>query len=540
LKLKIFYIIIQDNSEAKVPIIRMVNNPDKTPILLVEDDPDQAQVLSYFLGNNGYAVDWQNAPRLAYEAARSKSYQLILLDIMLNAEEDGFDLCRQFKQEEGLKSIPIIMVTARADVKDRVSGLRAGADDYVIKPFSQEELLARVQAVLARKHYFDFNEKYRALLENSDDIVLFLNLEGEIEQTNHQAAVKLKGLTRPGADKFRLVTLFAEPFAANLRQLFQRVAAGFDVSGNNWRLQAPLSGMEIVDVRLVPLSQGRRISGMGCILRDATPREKVLQEMEAQKRDLASHLKHTSDQLGEMQQQLILSEKMAVMGQLAAGVAHELRNPLNIISTSVYYLRRILAGDHPKAKEHFDILEEEIARSQRIISSLLDFSRKSPPEQSDIDINAVLGQTLALVKKELAMNDILVRTEFAPAVKAWVNADDLKQIFLNLILNAKEAMPYGGKLYIRTLNADDHTIRIEFSDTGVGIPEDIQDKIFDPFFTYGKEGRGTGLGLTIVHSAVERNGGQISIHSELDKGATFRISLRRRAGESEKKAEKAD
>jgi len=273
---------------------------------------------------------------------------------------------------------------------------------------------------------------------------------------------------------------------------------------------------------------------MGCILRDATPREKVLQEMEAQKRDLASQVKHTSDQLGEMQQQLILSEKMAVMGQLAAGVAHELRNPLNIISTSIYYLRRILASDSPKAKEHFDILEEEIARSQRIISSLLDFSRKSPPERSEIDVNAVLGQTLALVKKELAMNDILVRTEFAPAVKAWVNADDLKQIFLNLILNAKEAMPYGGKLYIRTLNADDHTIRIEFSDTGVGIPEDIQDKIFDPFFTYGKEGRGTGLGLTIVHSAVERNRGQISVSSELDRGATFRISLHCRPADPEK------
>ena len=318
------------------------------------------------------------------------------------------------------------------------------------------------------------------------------------------------------------------------------MAAGFDVSGNNWRLQAPLSGMEIVDVRLVPLSQGRRISGMGCILRDATPREKVLQEMEAQKRDLASLVKHTSDQLGEMQQQLILSEKMAVMGQLAAGVAHELRNPLNIISTSVYYLRRVLAGDHPKANEHFDILEEEIVRSQRIISNLLDFSRKSPPERSEIDINAVLGQTLALVKKELAVNDILVRTEFAPSVKAWVNADDLKQIFLNLILNAKEAMPYGGKLYIRTLNADAQNVQIEFSDTGVGIPESIQDKIFDPFFTYGKEGKGTGLGLTIVHSAVERNGGQISISSELDKGATLRISLRRRAGAPEKKAGKED
>ncbi|HNW60945.1 MAG TPA: response regulator [bacterium] len=500
-------------------------NPEKNLILLVEDDPDQAQVLRYFLGNNGFAVEWQNSPRLAWESARSKSFQLILLDIMLNAEEDGFDLCRQFKQDEGLRNLPIIMVTARADVKDRVSGLRAGADDYIIKPFSQEELLARVQAVLARKHYFDFNEKYRTLLENSDDIVLFLNLAGEIEQTNHQAAVRLQGLDAGGSAHFPVHALFAEPFAGNLVQLYPRVAAGFDISGNNWRLRAPHAGMEVVDVRLVPLSQGRRIAGMGCILRDATPREKVLQAMEAHTRDLASQVKHTSAQLGEMQQQLILSEKMAVMGQLAAGVAHELRNPLNIISTSVYYLRRILASDNPKAKEHFGILDEEIARAQRIINSLLDFARKSPAERGEIDINAVLLQTLALVKKELAMNDILVRTEFAAAARAWVNSDDLKQILLNLILNAKEAMPYGGKLYVRTSQTGPHAVQIEFSDTGVGIPAALQDKVFDPFFTYGKEGKGVGLGLTIVHSAVERNLGQIALTSEVDKGTTFRITL---------------
>ena len=499
---------------------------ENTLILLVEDDPDQAQVLGYFLRSHGYTVEWQNSPRKAYETARSGTFQLILLDIMLNAEDDGFDLCRQFNRDEQLKSIPIIMVTARADVKDRVSGLRAGADDYIIKPFSQEELLARVQAVLARKRYFDFNEKYRALLENSDDVVLFLNLAGIIEQTNHQAAVKLRAHAQAGGSlKFALKELFAEPFTSTLGDLFQRVAAGFDVSGNNWRFQAPLSGMEVVDVRLVPLSQGQRISGMGCILRDATPREKVLREMEAQTLDLASQVKHASAQLGEVQQQLILSEKMAVMGQLAAGVAHELRNPLNIISTSIYYLRRILASDNPKVKEHFDILNEEIARSQRIISNLLDFSRKSPIERSEIDVNAMLGQTLALVKKELAMNDILVRSEFADSIKAWVNSDDLKQIFLNLILNAKEAMPYGGKLYLRTSNRDDHTVQIEFSDTGVGIPPAIQDKIFDPFFTYGKDGKGVGLGLTIVHSAVERNHGQITASSELDKGTTFRITL---------------
>jgi signal transduction histidine kinase len=151
----------------------------------------------------------------------------------------------------------------------------------------------------------------------------------------------------------------------------------------------------------------------------------------------------------------------------------------------------------------------------------------------------VLHQTLALVKKELAMNDILVRSEFSESAKAWVNSDDLKQIFLNLILNAKEAMPYGGKLYIRTATHDHDTVQIDFSDTGVGIPPGIQDKVFDPFFTYGKEGKGVGLGLTIVHSAIERNRGQITLTSEVDKGATFRIVLPQQPAAGEKRGSRS-
>ncbi len=497
---------------------------EKSAILLVEDDPDQALVLRYFLRNQGFDVEWYNAPRAAFQAAQDRVYHLILLDIMLNAEEDGFDLCREFKQHASLRDIPIIMVTARADVADRISGLRAGADDYVIKPFSQEELLARVQGVLARKHYFDFNEKYRTLLENSDDIVLFLNMDGEVEQTNHQALSKLPQIASKSG-KFKIAGLFEETFSANLQQLLGRVAAGFDVSGNGWRLRRPHGDIESVDVRLVPLSRGRQIAGMGCILRDATPREKTLQAMEAQTRDLAHQVEHTSARLSELEQKLILSEKMAAIGQLAAGIAHELRNPLNIINTSIYYLRRLLNSDHPKVREHFEILDQEVARSQRIISDLLDFSRKSSHERHDVDVNAVLEQSIGLVKKELANYDILVRMELSPIPKAYVHGDDLKQIVLNLILNAKEAMPYGGKLCIRTHTPDQLQIGIEFTDTGVGIPLEVQDKIFDPFFTYGKEGRGVGLGLAVVHSAVERNQGTIQFTSKPDKGTTFHITF---------------
>ncbi len=491
-------------------------------ILLIEDDEDQAVVLSYFLRNKGFTVQWCRAPREALEAAQQQDIQLILLDIMLNAEEDGFDLCRHLKSDERLKAVPIIMVTARAAIQDRVAGLRTGADDYIIKPFSQEELLARIETVLRRKQLYDFNERYRALLENSNDLVLFLDLHGRIQQTNQPAQLQLAEFLQNKSNA-NLVDFFDDDLADHIRPLFERVAAGFDVSGNSWRMKFGLA-MENVDVRLAPLSQSGRIIGMGCILRDATHRERTLQSMQSTAQDMRKQVEHSHAQIGELQSKLILAEKMATMGQLAAGIAHELRNPLSIIGASIYYLQRTISPMTEKTSEHFRIIEAEIQRSQRIISNLLDFSRKSQPGRTEVDVQALLDQILALVKKELAIHDILVRKEYQDIPYCYVNADDVKQIFLNLILNAKEAMPYGGKLIIRTRPEEAYAL-IEFSDTGVGIPEEIRDKVFDPFFTSRKDGQGTGLGLSIVHSAVQRNHGKIDFTSVANRGATFRIQL---------------
>ena len=489
-------------------------------ILLIEDDEDQAVVLSYFLRNRGYAVEWVNAPRAAAEAAQQQEYHLILLDIMLNDEEDGFDLCRHFKSVERLKGIPIIMVTARAAIQDRVTGLRSGADDYIIKPFSQEELLARVETVLKRKKLFDFNERYRTLLENSNDLVLFLDQQANIEQANQMAHLHLADSLQSGS-RHNLIDLFSEELHDHIKPLFERVVAGFDVTGNSWRLKSGLTDLEVVDVRLVPLSQSGRIAGMGCILRDATHRERALQ---SSAQDLRKQMEWSSAQINELQSKLILAEKMAAMGQLAAGIAHELRNPLSVISTSVYYLQRTLSPQNEKAVEHFRIIEAELQRSQRIISNLLDFSKKSDQGRSNVDVQALLEQILALVKKELAVHDILVRKEYQEIVPCHVNADDLKQVFLNLILNAKEAMPYGGRLIIRT-HVEVNEVVIEFSDTGVGIPDNIRDKVFDPFFTSRKDGQGVGLGLSIVHAALQRNQGRIDFTSVANRGTTFRIRL---------------
>jgi len=307
--------------------------------------------------------------------------------------------------------------------------------------------------------------------------------------------------------------------------LLGQVLSGNEVNGTSWRLKNAGQKIISVDAKLLPLHKGERIVGIGCILRDSSQREKAYQVFEKKTQALQKEVETTSARLSEVQQKLIMSEKMAVMGQLAAGVAHELRNPLNIVSTSIYYLQKVLPDQNDKVREHFTIIRSEIQRAQTIISNLLDFSQKSAQDRTEVDINALLEQTLALVNKELAVNDIVVKRAFSAVDRCYINPDDVKQVFLNLILNARDAMPQGGTLTISTRPRGDGFVLIEFTDSGVGIDKDVMDKIFDPFFSTKKTGDGVGIGLSIVHSAIERNKGTIEVKSKPGKGTTFSLHL---------------
>ena len=500
-------------------------DPNERPlILLIEDNKDQAYVLSYYLQNCGYSVDWCNTPNIALKTARQKDYRLILLDVVLNADEDGFDLCRQFKSDQVLKSIPVIMVTARTAAKDRVSGLKLGADDYITKPFSKEELVARIEAVIRRKEYFESSRRYQELVENTDDIVVFLNRQGIIEHANRHAEFLLPDYISM-SEKVRFHELFQDGYSNSISIVLERVLEGNEVSGNSWRLKKSKLNVSSVDAKLLPLRRAEKVIGIGCILRNATPRERVFEALEQNTKALRQEVKQSSELLSEMQQKLIMSEKMAVMGQLAAGIAHELRNPLNVISTSAYFLKRFLNSEHPKVEEHFGIINEEIQRSQKIITNLLDFARKSAVDRAEINIIAILEQTFALVQKELSNRQIVIKTEFSDVKTCYVNPDDMKQIYLNLILNAKDAMPDGGTLFVKTRMEEEDIVIVEFIDTGSGIPEEMQSKIFDPFFTANKEGKGVGIGLSIVHSAIQRNKGFITFKSKDGEGSTFILGL---------------
>jgi polar amino acid transport system substrate-binding protein len=216
---------------------------------------------------------------------------------------------------------------------------------------------------------------------------------------------------------------------------------------------------------------------------------------------------------------------MAAIGQLAAGIAHEIRNPLAIITNALYDLAEIVDSGNPEVREDLRIATEEMDRVQAIINSLLEFSRESRAERELVDVNDLVRKTLQLMHKYLQNNDVQVITELPQLDPCHANENALRQIFLNLITNAVQAMPHGGELRVRTSRATADRMRLEFSDTGVGIPEHQLKDIFNPFFTTKSSTQGTGLGLSVVHSVVRRYHGDIQVRSTPHQGTTFTIEL---------------
>jgi PAS domain S-box-containing protein len=226
-----------------------------------------------------------------------------------------------------------------------------------------------------------------------------------------------------------------------------------------------------------------------------------------------------------LESQLIQSEKMAAIGQLAAGIAHEIRNPLGIITNALYDLEEIVDTNQREVAEDLHIAKEEMGRVQAIINNLLEFSRESRAELEVVDINDLLRKTLQLMHKSLQNSDVRVIAEFGSLTTCVANQNALRQIFLNLITNAVQAMPRGGELRLRTTPLLDGRVQLEFADTGVGIPPENLKDIFNPFFTTKEPGQGTGLGLSVVHSVVRRYKGEIRVESQVDRGTTFTIEF---------------
>ena len=230
------------------------------------------------------------------------------------------------------------------------------------------------------------------------------------------------------------------------------------------------------------------------------------------------------DELGRTQAQLVHSEKLASLGVLAGGVAHEINNPLMVILGRTELMLMDDDTDDP-VKQNLDTIRTETERIAHIVQGLLTFSRKSRQDKIEtVNLNEILERTLMLSEHQLTVGNVRVEKEFhrdLPTIQA--NPGELQQVFMNLIINAHHAMPDGGKLSIHTGTVPDDRLFVEIADTGCGIPPEDINRIFDPFFTTKEEGQGTGLGLSVSRNIIESHGGEIGVQSIVNQGTLFRV-----------------
>jgi two-component system, NtrC family, sensor kinase len=233
-----------------------------------------------------------------------------------------------------------------------------------------------------------------------------------------------------------------------------------------------------------------------------------------------------------VQQQILQSEKLAAIGQLAAGIMHEINNPLATIGACVAALENSVSDAPPAVRagtrEYLEIIDKEVQRCTNIVDGLLDFSRPKGKTKQVVRVGALLEDTLFLLKHHKGFRKLEVRLEIDPTLPdVFANAEQLIQAFMAIMLNAIDAMENGGELRVRNgrnSHREDEVV-IEFQDSGVGMPRSELVKIFEPFYTTKPQGRGTGLGLSICYGIVEQHGGRIEVESVPGRGSTFRVFL---------------
>ena len=513
-------------------------------ILLIDDEKDIREVVTIALEDAGYQVTSADDGESGIRMCEAVSPQIVITDIRM-PKMDGIQVLEAVKKMN--PDIEVIVVTAFGEMDLAIRALQLDASDFITKPVNDDALhLAlrrareRYTARKALKDYTALLEKEKAqtarelvntfnfqknLIESSMDGILGCDENGTVVTFN-RSMEKMLGVGKSEVLKTLPWTHFFEPEEA---VRFRKNLAGdkFGGKGRLFLYETALKGagdrkipVQVSAIRLPGEAENSRLV---CFVRD-------LRKIRALEREV------------EDQARILHQDKMMSLGKLAASAVHEINNPLSGILNYIRLMTRILRrGPLPedrreKFMRYLDLVEAETDRCSHIVSSLLAFSRKSPPSFGPVQVNELLQRCIALSRHKLELQNIELVSRIEPDLPG-VQGDfnQLQQCVINLVFNAIDAMPDGGTLTI-TGNHDraENRVKISVADTGHGISDRDLPHIFEPFFTTKKEGYGVGLGLSTIFGIMQRHDGSVDVQSREGEGATFTLQLpvEQRQGES--------
>lgn len=562
-------------------------------ILIVEDDFITRSLLKKMLMDMGHQVVETENGLQAWELLQKRQIQLVISDWMM-PEMDGVELCRNIRNEVFPGYIYIIMITAKDRKKDLVEVFASGADDYIPKPLEVAELRARVMTGL---RVLELENRHKAmqntLLASRNKLRSVIDaLQEEIvavDDTFHIVTANKAFASRAGLSVDQLIgSSYMELAEKGLQKYcFDSVKPMIQAVFNTGEGQDLVhqtedpSGKTVfkrTTCRQVPVADGSARQAL-VVIKDITEdyhkNEEIrqlnerLMESASQLETKNRRLEKTLARLEETQAQMLQSEKMASIGQLSAGVAHEINNPTMFVSSNIKTLgeyqkeigtlirkyrdlcekirpesQRDTNGDTVmtllddiasyEASIDIDFLLEDIAdlindcregtaRIKKIVIDLKDFAHPGEDDIQSIDINRGLASTLNVVNNELKYK-ATVETDWGEIPTVQGHPQQLNQVFMNILVNAAQSIESKGDIRVKTI-ADGNDVVVTISDTGCGIPPEKQSKIFDPFYTTKEVGKGTGLGMHIAYNIIKKHNGSIAVDSVVGKGTTFTIRI---------------
>ncbi len=413
-------------------------------------------------------------------------------------------------------------------IRNALSRIKAYCDENG-KPLrllgSTQDITERKQA---EKALHESEARYRQIVELSQDLIV-IHQQGKVVFVN-EAGVRMVGATSPDQIVGRSVLEFVPTSRKEIaQQRMQRPLADGKSPVYEQKLRR-LDGTE-VDIEVVgtPFRYQGEVA-IQLVVRDVTERKRAEEEIRQLNAKLEQRVEERTRELREAQEQLVRQEKLAVLGQLAGGVGHELRNPLAVIINAVYFLKLVQPEADEKIKDYLGMIERETHNAEMIIADLLDFARVQSAEREAVSVSELVRQTL---ERFPAPASVEVTLEIpSDLLKVYADPRQMTQVLGNLTVNACQAMPKGGQLSVISdqcsVNSE-QWVRITIKDTGVGIPPENMRKLFEPLFT--TKAKGIGLGLAVSQKLAEANGGRIEVQSEPGVGSTFTLWLPIQGGE---------